>query len=173
MRTKQSASVIVALVVLAGCASAPTTPTLPSPSARPSYHITYPTVDLHFTASTVDGEKFSGSSLVGKPALIWFWAPWCPICQSQIDGVKETAQKYQGRVNVVGVGGLDKAAAIRRGAEVLPGVTNLVDESGDVWAHFKITSQAEFVVLDPTGKVVGLDDNLEAHVQHDVEQLAG
>jgi thiol-disulfide isomerase/thioredoxin len=173
MRTKWSASAVAALMVLAGCSSAPSTPTVTSPSTRPSYHVTYPSVDLSFTARTVDGQQFSGSSLVGKPGLVWFWAPWCPICRSQISGVRELAQKYQGRVNVVGIGGLDKAAAIRRGAEVLPGVTNLVDENGDLWARFKISSQAEFVVLDPSGKVVGLDDNLQAHVEHDVEQLAG
>lgn len=173
MRTKRSASAIAALLLLAGCATTLPTPTPPSPSVRPSYHFTYPSANLNFTASTVDGKHFSGSSLVGKPALIWFWAPWCPICRSQIGGVKEIAQKYQGRITVVGVGGLDKAAAIRQGAEVLHGVTNLVDESGDVWADFTITSQAEFVVLDATGKVVGVDDNLQAHIRHDVEQLAG
>jgi thiol-disulfide isomerase/thioredoxin len=173
MRTRWSASGIAALVMLAGCASAPATPTEPSPSARPAYHFTYPSVNLNFTARTVEGKQFSGSTLVGKPGLVWFWAPWCPICRSQISGVQEIAQKYQGRVNIVGVGGLDKASSIRRGAEVLPGVTTLVDESGDVWANFKITSQAEFVVLDSTGKVVAEDDNLQAHVQQDVDRLAG
>jgi hypothetical protein len=32
-----------------------------------------------FTAKTVDGKEFSGESLTGKPAVLWFWAdelPW-------------------------------------------------------------------------------------------------
>jgi hypothetical protein len=28
---------------------------------------------LHLTAKTVDGADFSGQSLAGKPAVLWFW----------------------------------------------------------------------------------------------------
>jgi hypothetical protein len=29
---------------------------------------------LKFTAGTMDGGEFSGESLAGKPAVLWFWA---------------------------------------------------------------------------------------------------
>lgn len=31
---------------------------------------------LGFTASTVDGASFDASTLAGKPAVLWFWAPF-------------------------------------------------------------------------------------------------
>lgn len=36
-----------------------------------------------FTVATLDGATFDGRSLAGKPALLWFWAPWCPTCLGQ------------------------------------------------------------------------------------------
>ena len=67
---------------------------------------------LRFTSTKVDGGEFNGASLTGKPALIWFWAPWCPVCRSQIDQVQRIASDNEGKVNVVGVGSLDDAKAI-------------------------------------------------------------
>jgi len=30
---------------------------------------------LNFTGTTLSGAPFDGSSLQGKPAVLWFWAP--------------------------------------------------------------------------------------------------
>ena len=62
---------------------------------------------LQFRAETVDGRPFSGASLAGKPVVLWFWAPWCPTCRSQIPQVQDLAARYGDRVGVVGVGSLD------------------------------------------------------------------
>jgi thiol-disulfide isomerase/thioredoxin len=113
-------------------------------------------VDLDFTATTLDGATFEGATLVGKPALLWFWAPWCPTCAGQADHVSEVADTYAGKVNVVGVGGLDQADAMRTFVEDR-GVDNFVhlsDEAGVVWQRFGITSQSTYVVLDAKGVVV-------------------
>jgi thiol-disulfide isomerase/thioredoxin len=113
-------------------------------------------VDLDFTATTLDGATFEGASLAGKPALLWFWAPWCPTCAGQADHVSEVAAEYAGQVNVVGVGGLDQAAAMRTFVEDrgVGGFVHLSDESGEVWQRFGITSQSTYVVLDAAGVVV-------------------
>ena len=109
--------------------------------------------DLNWTGTTVTGRTFEGTSLNGKPALLWFWAPWCPICASQIPSVDNLVQKYKGRVNFVGIGGLDTAEAIEKGQEVRDGVTSLVDDGGQVWARFTVSQQAVFVVLDAQGHI--------------------
>ena len=48
---------------------------------------------LRFTAETVDGKEFSGASLAGKPALLWFWAPWCPNCQAEAPAIAEGGEE--------------------------------------------------------------------------------
>ncbi|MGJ7449524.1 redoxin domain-containing protein [Aquipuribacter sp. MA13-13] len=113
-------------------------------------------VDLDFTATTLDGATFEGATLAGEPALLWFWAPWCPTCAGQADHISGVADTYAGRVNVVGVGGLDQAEAMRTFVDDR-GVDNFVhlsDETGVVWQRFGITSQSTYVVLDADGTVV-------------------
>jgi thiol-disulfide isomerase/thioredoxin len=129
--------------------------------------------DYDFTATTLDGERFDGSRLEGKPALLWFWAPWCPTCRAQIDGVSRLAERYDGKVAVVGVGGLDSEKAIRGLAEQIPHVTHLVDHEGAVWRHFRVTEQSTYTVIDADGEIESegyLDDDELAAM---VARLAG
>ncbi|HET7736313.1 MAG TPA: redoxin domain-containing protein [Nocardioidaceae bacterium] len=108
---------------------------------------------LDFTARTVDGESFRGAELAGKPVLLWFWAPWCPVCRGQLSMVEDLAEEYAGRVAVVGVGSLDSADAI---ADFAAGtaVTQITDEDGSVWRRFSVTEQSSFVLLDVRGEPV-------------------
>ena len=34
---------------------------------------------LQFTGTTVSGAPFTAAGLQGKPAVLWFWTPWCPF----------------------------------------------------------------------------------------------
>lgn len=45
-----------------------------------------------FQLSTIEGIEYSNQSLSGKPALLFFWAPWCPYCQAELP---KLAQYYQ------------------------------------------------------------------------------
>lgn len=118
--------------------------------------------DFSFTAETVDEITFEGSSLEGRPAVLWFWSPWCPTCRAQSPNVSTLADEYAGEVAVIGVGGLDDAAAIRDLAAEIPHVTHVVDEAGEVWKHFRVTEQSSYVVIDAEGEIVAeqyLDDD--------------
>jgi thiol-disulfide isomerase/thioredoxin len=129
--------------------------------------------DYDFAGTTLDGERFDGTRLEGKPAVLWFWAPWCPTCRAQIDGVSRLAERYDGKVAVVGVGGLDSEKAIRELAEQIPHVTHLVDHEGAVWRHFRVTEQSTYTVIDADGGIESegyLDDDELAAM---VARLAG
>lgn len=124
---------------------------------------------LRFEATTLDGSTFDGSSLAGKPTVLWFWAPWCAVCRAQAPDVEALAAQYGGDVNVVGVGGQDSAASIADFASSLDGLTLLVDEKGTVWQRFGVTEQSSFVILDADGTEVttsgyGEDIDLSAEV---------
>ena len=131
-------------------------------------------VSLDFTAQTVAGEAFEGSSLAGKPTVFWFWAPWCPTCRGQVDGVTALAERHDGEVSVVGVGGLDDAGAIADFAEEHDmGIPHLQDPDGAVWRHFGITAQSAYVVLDADGVVVAEGSLGDEELAAEVAELVG
>jgi thiol-disulfide isomerase/thioredoxin len=182
MRKVFRLATVGALLLAVGCAGpraapdpTPTGPPSPSASASPSRSVasspitsssTQPSGEapsdapkdvpatLQFTGTKVDGGDFNGVTLVGKPVLLWFWAPWCPVCRGQIDQVQRIAHKYEEKVNVVGVGSLDNTKAISGFAADAPGMTHLSDESGAVWRHFEVVQQSSFVLLDAKGAKV-------------------
>lgn len=163
------------VLVLAGCAggsgrsaqdtpesSAPSTATEPSPgssdpaSGEPADTAPIEVAEvLRFTGTTVAGEPFDGASLAGKPAVLWFWAPWCTTCRGQIPNVSALAETYAGEVNVVGIAGLsDDTTGIADFADDTSGITNLSDSAGEIWRRFGIVEQSVFTVIDRNGEVV-------------------
>ncbi|MBQ1047732.1 redoxin domain-containing protein [Micromonospora sp. C51] len=156
MKARQAllALMMVGVLTLAGCASDSGDQ---AASSRSSSDVTTDggTDSYDFTVPTLDGGNFDGRSLAGKPALLWFWAPWCPTCLGQAQPVTDLATRYQGRVAVVGVAGLDKVPAMHDFVRMakLAGFPQLADEQGVVWKRFRMTEQSTFVVLDSQGTV--------------------
>jgi peroxiredoxin len=112
---------------------------------------------LAFSAPIVGGGQFDGASLAGKPAVLWFWAAWCPRCRAKAGDVKMVQAEYAGKVTFVGVAGLgsgNDAMAQFMAQHDLGGFTHLADDQGTVWRHFGVTEQEFFVVLDKTGATV-------------------
>jgi thiol-disulfide isomerase/thioredoxin len=109
---------------------------------------------LQFAGTTVDGAAYDGSALAGRPAVLWFWAPWCPTCRGQAPTVSALAEEYGDQVGFVGVGSLDDGDAIADFAGDVPGLVHLTDPDGEVWRHFAIAEQSVYVVLDADGEVV-------------------
>jgi len=158
----------VLVLLLTGCG----TQEAPSAGAGSQLIGTGKVADLDFSGTTVDGSRFDGSSLEGKPAVLWWWAPWCPTCRAQSGNVSELAEKYDGKVAVVAVGGLDSAQAIEGLAVQIPHVTHLVDDRGEVWQHFRVIAQSTYTVIDADGEIIAegyLDD---AELNDLVAQLA-
>lgn len=62
---------------------------------------------IDFTGiDSATGDSVSLSDYVGKgmPVLVDFWASWCGPCQREMPTVKAIADKYAGKVKVIGVG---------------------------------------------------------------------
>jgi len=111
---------------------------------------------LTFTAKTVDGKNFSSKVLVNKkPTVIWFWAPWCAICMNESAYIVATAEKYQGKVNFVGVGALASREEMvdfvsHTGTSIF---TNLNDAEGKLWNRFGVVIQPTLLIVEATGKI--------------------
>ncbi|MGP3981771.1 redoxin family protein [Streptomyces sp. KR80] len=141
MRARVLASVLLAAALaLAGCGT--------DGGGKPQ--------TLQFTGTTLDGKRFDGATLAGKPTVLWFWAPWCGTCRGQAPQTAKLAKEYKGRVQVVGVAGLDRTAAMRDfvSATKVGGFPHLGDMEGGIWKKFEITQQSSYVLLDEKGRTV-------------------
>jgi thiol-disulfide isomerase/thioredoxin len=149
-----SGLVVLLVLALAGCGSGTAAPAAPADGGASEVPSSVETADLGFSARTLAGEPFEGASLAGTPTVLWFWAPWCPTCRAQIATVSGLGREYDGRVNVVGVGGLDTQDAIEELAGGIEDITHLVDDEGEVWKHFGVTAQSTYTVIDADGAIV-------------------
>ncbi len=120
---------------------------------------------LGFTGKTIDGEPFDAAAMAGKPALLWFWAPWCATCAAQAGSVTNVQAEYGDRLNVLGIAGMGDNADMHEFVTDLEvgTVRNLDDEAGVLWKKFGITEQSTYVLVDRAGAIVttGYLDDLE------------
>ena len=109
---------------------------------------------LRFTAKTLDGQDFDGASLAGKPAVLWFWAPWCPNCRAEAGDVAKIAQEHADRVRFVGVAAQDQVPAMQQFVDQY-GVdfAHLADTDAAVWRRFGVTYQPAYAFIDSSGRV--------------------
>ncbi|WP_203337787.1 TlpA family protein disulfide reductase [Nocardioides limicola] len=131
-----------------------------------------PATVLDFTGATLAGEEFSGASLAGSPAVLWFWAPWCPTCRAQIPNLTSLAAEYGDRVSFVGVGGLASEDDITQLAGSIDHLVHLIDLDGDVWRHFGVTAQSTYEVIDADGRIVSSGFLTDADLNTLVADLA-
>jgi thiol-disulfide isomerase/thioredoxin len=136
------------LLALTGCASAPS-------AAVPD--------TFNFTGKTLDGATFDASTLAGRPALLWFWAPWCATCASEAQSINDLKDEYGDRLAILGIAGMGNNKDMHRFVAELDvtKVPNLDDQAGVLWRRFGITEQSTYVVIDRSGTVVAtgyLDD---------------
>ena len=50
-----------------------------------------------FSLPDIHGNPFQSAALAGKPAVINFFATWCPPCRGEIPGFVEVYEKYKGQ----------------------------------------------------------------------------
>jgi thiol-disulfide isomerase/thioredoxin len=110
---------------------------------------------LDLRGRTLDGDVFDSRRLAGRPAVLWFWAPWCTVCRAEAPEVAEVAADYAGQVEVIGVAGRGDLESMRSfvtdtGTGSFP---HLVDEDGAVWNRFEVVSQPAFVFVNRAGEI--------------------
>ena len=106
---------------------------------------------LDFTATTLGGAPFSGASLQGKPAVLWFWTPWCPFCNQEAPNVSQVAAANP-KVTFVGIAARSDVGQMEGFVSKYNlNFTNLNDADGSLWARFNVPWQPAYVFLRPDG----------------------
>ena len=108
----------------------------------------------------LDGEgEFVLSRLATSdtPTLLWFWAPWCPVCSEEAPAIERLAADAGAELSVVAIGGRDHAAngpdfVARHGLRT---PMMLFDESMATWQAYRIVGQPGAVLLDREGRERG------------------
>jgi thiol-disulfide isomerase/thioredoxin len=107
--------------------------------------------DLNFTGTTLSGGTFNGASLQGRPAVLWFWTPWCPFCNQEAPSVAAVSAANPA-VTFVGIATrADNSALQAFVSKYGLNFTNINDADGSIWAKFNVPWQPAYVFLRPDG----------------------
>jgi len=107
---------------------------------------------------TLDGKAADVAQYVGKkPALLEFWATWCPNCRELEPTMKAMHAKYASRVNFVGV-----AVSVNQSPERVKAYVakhqlpwpQVFDRKGNASGAYDAPATSYVVVLNRAGKVV-------------------
>ncbi|MFJ5547626.1 TlpA family protein disulfide reductase [Streptomyces sp. NPDC093225] len=113
---------------------------------------------LRFTVRTVDGQPFDGTSLAGKPVLLWFYTPTCAPCPAQAFETAARADRYTGRLNVVAVTEPDGHAGSGLQGFTLPSngvpLPHLADAGHVLRDRFEVEGASSYVLVDAHGKLL-------------------
>lgn len=108
---------------------------------------------LRIYGTELDGAIFDARSLIGKPAVLWFYtpAPHCPICFEEAPILSRVAAANP-QVTFVSVGGRWDAMSMRRLVRDFNlNFTNLTDPNGQIWQAFFVPWPPAWAFLRPDG----------------------
>lgn len=126
--------------------------------------------DVNFTGTTLSGAPFNGSSLQGKPAVLWFWTPWCPFCNQEAPSVSRVAAANP-KVTFVGVAARADLAQLNDFVSKYNlNFTNLNDADGSIWARFKVPWQPAYVFLRPDGSSTFVNNPTSAMSEQELSE---
>jgi len=100
---------------------------------------------------TLDGEHFALAQLRGRPAVVYFWAEWCPICRAMQGPVQAVAQDYP-LISLAMQSGNGAAVGeyMRRQKFQVP---TLLDEDGAVAGRYGLRGVPAVFILSPDGQI--------------------
>ncbi|MDM4140535.1 MULTISPECIES: protein disulfide oxidoreductase [Mycobacterium] len=123
---------------------------------------------LQFSGTTLSGAPFNGASLQGKPAVLWFWAPFCPFCNAEAPGVSQVAAANPG-VTFVGIAGHSDVGAEQTFVDKYGlRFTNLNDADGSIWARYNVPWQPAYVFYRADGSSTFVNNPTSAMSQQEL-----
>lgn len=109
-----------------------------------------------FSGQTLDspGRTVSQADMLGQPALVNFWATWCPTCRAEHEFLNTIAQ--QDNVRIFGVNYHDQKDAAQQWLQDLgnPYVFSVFDPNGALGIELGVVGAPETYLIDAQGVVL-------------------
>ena len=108
-----------------------------------------------FSLALLDGTRVEAASLWrSRPVVVFFFASWCSRCATQQHALAPLAEKYRDVVAFVGVGGQDKAPAVKAWLDAHD-VTYPVGIDGglETWRRYAVRQPPAVILIAPGGKL--------------------
>ena len=71
----------------------------------------------NFRLTTFDGEQFMLNEQLGTPIVLNFWATWCGPCRNELPTLQLASERFQGRVQIVGIDQGERSEDVARFVE--------------------------------------------------------
>jgi len=104
-----------------------------------------------FEGVTISGEPFALASLEGSPAVVHFWATWCPVCNLEQGMIDSLASDYPVITVAMQSGEAQEVLAYLQEQGVDYPVVN--DPQGQLSSRYGVTGVPASFVLDDKGEV--------------------
>ena len=120
----------------------------------------------NFVLSNLKGEKVELAQVVKeKPALLVFWATWCPTCLEEIPTLNEWAKKFP-QLQILGINVQEsmahiKSFASKRGMKY----PVLLDEQADVAEQYGLIGIPAAILVAKGGRIIYYGFSLPENVE--------
>lgn len=127
-----------------------------------------------FNLPDLKGQMVKLSDFKGKWVVLDFWGSWCPWCIKGFPGLKDTYQKYHGKLEIIGVDCNDPEAnwraAVKKYALPWVNVYN-AKTSGGVLEDYGVMAFPTKILINPQGRIQKIYVGEDPEFYTDVEAL--
>jgi peroxiredoxin len=108
-----------------------------------------------FSLKLLDGTPLKASSLWrDRPVVVFFFASWCSRCATQQASLEPLVKRYKDVVTFVGVGGQDKAPAVKDWLDAHDVTYPVaIDSALATWRTYAVRQPPAVVLIAPGGKL--------------------
>lgn len=116
------------------------------------------TANAQIVIQDESGKKLTEKDFNGKPTVYYAWASWCPDCQQELPILNKLKEKYENKVEFVGVAMISKKETTENGKKFLKGHSLSLNYYSDVNASFQkyhdIREIPTLIFTDKDGKII-------------------
>ncbi len=110
--------------------------------------------------SKLDGSRFAMANLSGKPAVLYFWATWCPQCRVQREVLNTLSREWGDRLRIVALTVDDDVSSVQRYLKAHSSLSHELRASAELLRLFGVEGLPTLVVIDANGRVQSVSSGL-------------
>lgn len=110
--------------------------------------------------SKLGGSRFAMADLSRKPAILYFWATWCPQCRVQREVLNTFSHEWGDRLRIAALTVDDDVPSVQRYLEAHSSLSYELRTSRELLGLFDIEGPPTLVVIDANGRVQSVSSGL-------------